>query len=382
MSPSDCPSPSVLAAHARGKLDPATSSKVETHLAACERCQLAVLLLKKPSAFTEEGNAMNSDPPIEGHLSPEAVYHFIEGTLSRSQRAHVEDHLDSCLDCVRDVAAALGSEKPPSADEEAALNELPAATPAEILARLRPRIIETSPGSHRKLHWSPLRTTLPIAAAVAGFAILFFVIQTYVISPMSSRRLVAQATDALITIRQGTGRVPLRYIPGFQRARVTRSGFDVADPEEEAIEAEIEARFRRAVALAPREVTAKLALGLFLLDAGRLSEAETELREAWELAPDSVAVAVINGMAVLYFEKGLREPNEAPALMREGLGLLQRARGIEPENLMVLYNLAVFYQETGSANLAAQYWLGYLAQDPNSEWSQVAQENLDLLRGR
>ena len=382
MSPSDCPSPSVLAAHARGKLDPATSSKVETHLAACERCQLAVLLLRKPSAFTEEGNAMNSDPPIEGHLSPEAVYHFIEGTLSRSQRAQVEDHLDSCLDCVRDVAAALGSEKPPSADEEAALNELPAATPAEILARLRPRIIETSPGSQRKLHWSQLRTTLPIAAAVAGFAILFFAVQTYIIAPMSSRRLVAQATDALIAIRQGTGRVPLRYIPGFQRAQVTRSGFDVADPEEEAIEAEIEARFRRAIALAPREVTARLALGLFLLDAGRLSEAETELREAWELAPDSVAVAVINGMAVLYFEKALREPNEAPALMREGLGLLQRARGIEPENLMVLYNLAVFYQEIGSANLAAQYWLSYLAQDPNSEWSQVAQENLDLLRGR
>ena len=142
------------------------------------------------------------------------------------------------------------------------MNALPAATPAEILARLRPRIIETSPGSQRKLHWSQLRTSLPIAAAVAGFAILFFVIQTYVIAPMSSRRLVAQATDALIAIRQGTGRVPLRYIPGFQRARVTRSGFDVADPEEEAIEAEIEARFQRAVALAPHEVTAKLALGL------------------------------------------------------------------------------------------------------------------------
>ncbi len=380
MSPGDCPSPNVLAAHARGKLDPTTLSGVETHLAACERCQLAVLLLREPSAFTEEGNAMNSDPPTEGHLSPEEVYHFIEGTLSRSQRAKVEDHLDSCVDCLRDVAAALGSEKPPSADEEAALNGLPNPTPAKHLARLRTRTIATSPSSQRKLPWRHLRTTLPIAAALAGFAILFFVIQSYVIAPMSSRRLVAQATDALINIRQGTGRVPLRYIPGFERARVTRSGFDVTDPEQEAIEAEIELRFRRAVALAPHEITAKLALGLFLLDAGRLEESETELREASELAPDSVAV--MNGMAVLYFEKGLREPDQAAVLMREGLALLQRARGFEPENLMVLYNLAVFYQETGSANLAAQYWLSYLAQDPNSEWSQVAQENLDLLRGR
>ena len=382
MSPGDCPSPSVLAAHARGKLDPAILGGVETHLAACERCQLAVLLLREPSAFTKEGNAMNSDPPTEGHLSPEEVYHFIEGTLSRSQRAEVEDHLDSCVDCLRDVATAFGSEKPPSANEEAALNEHPHPTPAELLTRLRSRIIETSPSSQRKLPWSQLRTTLPIAAAVAGFAILFFVIQSYVIAPMSSRRLVAQATDALINIRQGTGRVPLRYIPGFERARVTRSGFDVTDPEQEAIEAEIELRFRRAVALAPNEVTAKLALGLFLLDAGRLKEAETELREASELAPESVTVAVLNGMAVLHFEKALREPDQAAALMREGLGLLQRARSIEPENLMVLYNLAVFYQEAGSGNLAAQYWLAYLTQDPSSEWSQVARENLDLLRGR
>ena len=380
MSPGDCPTPSVHAARARGTLDPATSSKVEAHLAACERCRLTVLLLREPSAFTEEGNAMTADPPTEGHLSPEEVYHFTEGTMSRSRRANVEDHLDSCLDCLRDVAAVLGSEKPASEDEEAALKELPSLSPAELLARLRTRIIETSPSSHRKLPWSRLRTGLPIAAAVAGFAILFFVIQTYVIVPMSSRRLVAQATDALISIRQGTGRVPLRFIPGFERARVTRSGFDVADPEEAAIETEIEQRFRRAVALAPNEVTARLGLGLFLLDAGQLSEAETELRNASELAPESVAV--LNGMAVLYFEKALREPNEAAALMREGLGLLQRARGIEPENLMVLYNLAVFYQETGSGNLAAQYWLAYLAQDPNSEWSQVARENLVLLRGR
>ena len=47
MSPSGCPSPVVLAAHARGKLDPATLSKVDTHLAACERCQLAVLFTKR-----------------------------------------------------------------------------------------------------------------------------------------------------------------------------------------------------------------------------------------------------------------------------------------------------------------------------------------------
>ena len=55
MSPGDCPSPSVLAAHARGKLDPAILSGVETHLATCERCQLAVLLLREPLGLHERG---------------------------------------------------------------------------------------------------------------------------------------------------------------------------------------------------------------------------------------------------------------------------------------------------------------------------------------
>ena len=379
VSPGDCPSPSVLAAHTRGKLDVA-SSEVEIHLAGCERCQLAALLLREPSAFAEEGNAMNSDPSTEGHLSPEEVYRFIERTLSRSRQVEVEDHLDGCPECLRDVAVALGSQEPPSANEEAALKEIPSVGPAELLAGIRPSIIETSPSSQRKHSRSQLVAALPIAAAVAGFAILFFVMQTYVIVPVSSRRLVAQATDALVSIRHGTGRVPLRYIPGFERARVTRSGFDVADPEEKTIEAEIERRFRRAVTLTPEDGTARLALGLFLLDSGRVSEAEAELQKASELAPESVAI--INGMAVLYFEKALRETDQATALLREGLRLLQSARAIEPKNLMVLYNLAVFYQETGSANLAAQYWLSYLRQDPNSEWSQVARENLDLLRSQ
>jgi tetratricopeptide (TPR) repeat protein len=277
------------------------------------------------------------------------------------------------------VATVLGSDRPASTEEEAALSQIPESTPAELLARLRGRIIATSPGSQRRfrLNWG---TVLPVAAAAVAFAILFVLMHSYVVAPVRSRRLAAQAIAELVTIRQGTGRVPLRYISGFDRARVTRSGFDVVDPAEEAVEAAIESRFRRAVELAPREVQARLGLGLFLLDSGRLDESEAQLREAWELDPHSVRV--INGLGVLYFERSRQDPDRAAELKREGLDLLQRAQAMDPENLMVSYNLAVFYQEMGSITAARRAWLAYLDRDRRSEWAQVARENLELIGGR
>jgi len=101
------------------------------------------------------------------------------------------------------------------------------------------------------------------------------------------------------------------------------------------------------------------------------------LREALELDPNEVEA--INGLGVLYFERSLRDPSRAGELKREGLSLLLRAREIDPDNLMVLYNLAVFYQETGAFLTARQAWLAYMDKDARSEWSEVARENLRSL---
>jgi Flp pilus assembly protein TadD len=158
---------------------------------------------------------------------------------------------------------------------------------------------------------------------------------------------------------------------------VTRSGFDLADPEERAIETSIESRLRRAIEIAPREAGARTALGLFLLDSARLDEAETLLREALALDPDSVEA--LNGLSVIYFDRARRQPSQTEELRQEGLALLRRALAIDEHNLMILYNLAVFYQEAGSPQTARRAWLAYTSQDGTSEWAAVAQENLRLL---
>ena len=373
---SRCSSPETLAAHTREELDPVRRREVEAHLATCERCRLGVLLISQPAATSGAGATMKAESPGEGHLEPQEVYQLIEKSLSGKKRREVEDHLDRCPECVRYVATVLAAEAPASVEEEAALRQIPSASPAQLLDGLRSRIVATSPGSRRgwRLNWGKV---MPVAAAVAGMALFLVWVQSYVIAPLRSRNLVARAITDLISLRQGTGRVPLRYIAGFQRALVTRSGFDQADPAEQAMEAEIESRLRRAVELAPREVGARIALGLYLLDSGRLDEAEASLREVIELDPN--VVEAINGLGVLYFERSLRDPSRAGELKREGLSLLLRAREIDPDNLMVLYNLAAFYQETGAFLTARQAWLAYLNEDARSEWSEVARENLRSL---
>ncbi|MGH9463156.1 MAG: tetratricopeptide repeat protein [Vicinamibacteria bacterium] len=319
---------------------------------------------------------MKDSEPTDGHLEPEDIYGFIEKSLSARRSREVQDHLDRCAECVRYVATVLAAEAPPTGDEEAALSRLPDSNASDLLARLRPRIVATSPASHRtaRLTWAK---ALPVAAGIMGLALFSWWAYATVISPLRSRNLIAQATTDWIALRQGTGRLPLRYVPGFQRGRVTRSGFDSADPDEQALETSIESRLRRAIELAPRDADARTALGLFLLDAARLDEAETLLREALELDPDSVEA--LNGLGAIYYDRSLRQPSQNEELRQEGLALLRRALAIDEHNLMVLYNLAVFYQETGLPQTARRAWLAYTSQDSTSEWAAVAQENLRLL---
>jgi cytochrome c-type biogenesis protein CcmH/NrfG len=375
-----CPSADELAAYARHELDPLTQGIVETHVGACERCRLGTLLLDGPNIPLKAGDPMTDSEFTDGHLEPEDVYGFIEKSLSARRSREVQDHLDRCAECVRYVATVLAAEAPPTGEEDAVLSRSPDSSARDLLARLRPRIVATSPPSHRLPHRTARLTwakVLPVAAGIVGFALFSWWAYATVISPLRSRNLIAQATTDWIVLRQGTGRLPLRYVPGFQRGHATRSGFDSADSDEQALEISIESRLRRAIELAPRDARARTALGLFLLDAARLDEAETLLREALELDPDSVEA--LNGLSAIYYDRSLRQPSQAEELRQEGLTLLRRALTIDEHNLMVLYNLAVFYQEDGLPQTARRAWLAYTSHDATSEWAAVAQENLKLL---
>ncbi|MFQ5793155.1 MAG: hypothetical protein ACE5JI_22010, partial [Acidobacteriota bacterium] len=271
---------------------------------------------------------MTLDGPPEGHLSPEEVYRFLERTAARSELRSIERHLDECRDCVGYLGTVMRSSRCATPEEAQALSRLPARSAPELYRRLRPRIVATSPSSMARRgfgwNWPKLLAT---ATSLAGLLAVLWVIESQLIAPARSRRLAAQALDQLVELRQGTGRIPLRYVDGFERARMTRSSFAPAGQDRQR-EDDIEARLERAVQLAPGELAAHLALGLFWLDGGAVESAEGELRRALEIDRESIEAA--NGLAVVLYERALRAPDEARELKRQGLALLEDAHRRRP----------------------------------------------------
>ena len=203
----------------------------------------------------------------------------------------------------------------------------------------------------------------------------FSLVQKLLIAPTRARQIATRTMADLVALRQETGRVPLRYIPGFHRARVTRSGFDMVDPAEE----HIEIKLREAAELAPGELESQTALGLYLLDKGALEEAERRLQDALDIAPESSAAK--NGLAVVYFELALRDSQTAPDYLRRGLTLLREAERQHPVDLQIAFNLGVFYGQLGFPDRARSSWSNYLKLDSDSEWAEVAREKLEDLGG-
>ena len=149
--------------------------------------------------------------------------------------------------------------------------------------------------------------------------------------PAVSRRAAVETLAALVELRQATGRIPLRYIAEFERAGVVRSGFDTVNDGE----LQLVANLRAAVERAP-ETEALLVLGLLLLDDGQLNEAEELLTRVRDQDPGSVSV--VNGLAVIHYERARIDPDGGHAFHQRGLALLREAEALDPEDLSVLYN--------------------------------------------
>jgi tetratricopeptide (TPR) repeat protein len=316
---------------------------------------------------------MSRKTPSEGHLEPEELFGYIEKTLGRRERRKVEDHLDTCRECVESLGAVMRVQRPMTEEQEADLNQIPSRTAEEVLRRLRPHIVASSPSVQRERSRWVWSQWLPATASLVVLLGLFVAVQRYWIAPARSRQVTESAMVHLVKLRQGTGRVPLRYIPEFQRARVTRSGFDQTPPTEALVESEL----RSAVAMAPREVKSRVALGLYLLDTGYLDQAEEQLIAALEIDPSSTMAK--NGLAVLCYERAQMETSRASDYLRRGLALLREAARTCPDDLQIVFNTAAFYQELGSTDAARRAWSKYLDLDDDSEWADRAREKLEDL---
>jgi tetratricopeptide (TPR) repeat protein len=298
-----------------------------------------------------------------GHLDPLDFHELLEGTLSRSRRREVDSHLDDCSDCVETLSMIVRADRPASRAEQAELARIPDPPATHVAARLRPAIAASaSRTKNSSVEWTPL---LAAAAVLIFLGTGGWYVYTERWLPASSRRIASDTLLAMVELRQATGRIPLRYITEFERASVTRSGFDEENPAEEALLSNL----RTAVERAPAK-EAVVTLGLLLLDDGALDEAESLFQQVLET--EAASVDALNGLAVVYYEKAQRDSESSYRLLQRGLAYLRQAQSAAPEDLRVLYNFGRYYEALEMKPAAIQAWSRYLEKDKASQWAEEA----------
>jgi tetratricopeptide (TPR) repeat protein len=317
---------------------------------------------------------MPSTADDKSHLTAEDLYELIETRLPRSRRRKIEDHLDQCPECVEALAMVQRADRPASREEADQLAKMPELGPDALLERLKPSIVASSPGATGRtpFDWKPVLATLVIGIFLVSTGLF---VRTRYWLPAESRRVATETMRALVEMRGATGRIPLRYLKEFERANVTRSDFDTPGPGEDIL---LE-RLRASVERFPT-IESRLSLGLLLLDQGELDESQRLLEAVLEEDPDSAEA--LNGLAVLYYDKGDREGENAYRHWQRGLGLLRQAQALAPDDLRILYNFGMFYEALDMRAPAIQAWQRYLKADPGSQWSEEAAYHLGQLLPR
>ena len=323
----------------------------------------------------EPANSGTDDPrrdPADGntaaraaslkHLTPEELYDVIENRMSRGRLKSAEAHFSECRECVETLAMILKCDRHASREEEQTLATIPAPSTSALIDALRPRIVESKPTGAGRSDWKSVLLVLTIGVLLTSSALW---IRNNVYWPASSRRIATQTLNAMVELRQATGRIPLRYITEYERAGVVRSGFDDVNTAGLAMLHNL----RVAVDRAP-EPEAVLILGLLVLDGGDLDEAEQLLTGVLQARPRSVAA--LNGLAVVNYERAQRSPEQRYGLLQRGLALLRRAEAADPEDLRVLYNYGKFYEALGMRRAAGKSWARYADKDKFSQWGEEA----------
>jgi len=303
-----------------------------------------------------------------GHPDPFDFHGFLEGKLSRGRKRAIDAHLDECAECVETLSMIVRADRPASREEQAELVRIPLPDAPEAAARLRPAIAASTPAPDR-FEWKPL---LAAAIVVISLGTASWQVYTQRWLPAESRRIAGETRKKMVELRNATGRIPLRYITEYERASVTRSGFDEEDPAEQALLENL----RSAVDRAP-EKEAVLTLGLLLLDDGKLDEAEPLFQRA--LQSDGSSVDALNGLAVVYYEKAQREAKGSYSDLQRGLAYLRKAQAANPEDLRVLYNFGRYYEALEMTTPAIQAWSRYLEKDKASPWAEEAAYSLAQL---
>ena len=126
-----------------------------------------------------------------------------------------------------------------------------------------------------------------------------------------------------------------------------------------------------------RDVKALHQLGQFYLAERQFDKAIDQLTAALALSPNDASIHSDLGTALL--EKGkteLSDQGKAAELFAKSLTHLNKALELDNSRLEALFNRALLYSYLGLPEKAEQDWRLYIQKDPNSSWTNEANERL------
>lgn len=278
----------------------------------------------------------------------EEIAAYLDGQVSRDERAALQAHFADCERCRELLAEASQTLD--------ALSGTPAATA----------------GARRRAMWRWL-VPVSVAAAVALLAVRLY-------SPTSGTSPEIQSlVDAAGPFRAGVGRLT----GGFEYAAptsVVRSGENARElpPELRLAIARAEERSAK-----ERSSTRLHALGVAMLLEGRHDAAVAALEDAVSGAPQDAAA--LSDLAAAYLARA-RAANRADDLTR-GLAAADRsiaaarAQG-QKAPIEALFNRALLLESQAQHARARDAWTEYLTQDGQSGWAAEARDHLQRLSSR
>jgi anti-sigma factor RsiW len=391
MSQTSCFQPKSLIDYVDGKLAPTKRRAADLHLAQCEVCQKNWRRLKAIDALLavrlkqEEGDGTHTKMIREKCFDNDLLYKYLEGLLSASQAALVEEHLSTCANCLAELASLIrNAHVPMTAAEQIELNKIRTISQTEQVSRILATVAEeageklpqpvaalrmlTQLKDRFKRFWiteprAGQRRRLSVALAAA--VVLLWLIGLPQLRHWQSNSLVRQAMTDFVAAYSYMDQDQPRSIGGFEYSIMGATRAPAGDFALTDVRATLEKALRRH----PQNAAALQSLGTyFLLVENNMKEAARYYELAF--AQDSTNARIWCDLGTLAFRQ---------QIYSVAIAKFQTALKYQPQLIEAQYNLALAYEKLGQKERAGLEWQKYRQLDPWQSWGDIAEKHIERL---
>lgn len=285
---------------------------------------------------------------ISEHPDLEAIGAYLEGRLSKPERARITEHLASCEHCSFAFSETAQMHVATTSDEKTGWR-----------AWLTPAVL-----------WPSSIGALATAAAV------WLIVGAGALAPWGPAQ--SPGLTALVAAVGAERPIEARLTSGFAYGSPRRSATRAAAPSTQAgsPDVRIAAAQIEKEAIAHRTPQSLNALGIAYLVVGDVARAISVLEEAAnQPKPDA---QILSNLSAAYFARAVR--TNQPQEFARALGMAERAVNADSRLAEAWFNRAYALERMSLTDQARQAWQDYLKIDDSSPWAEEARSHLETLR--